>query len=238
MKKNFCLLLACALLNACASVAPFSYQAEPKLLKKEDVSLKVVVPPFQDTRLKDNSSSGLCLMGLAVVPLLVPYCSVHEFNRPEFNQFGVQLINVPEDFAKATANELESASVFKSAAFSFDRDAGDLILIGNVKNMFLDNVGTYYGLTVYGGAVLGALGAPLDYNHRFLEIEYKLLTPSFDVLFEKNYAVKKTSRVGIWTFKTAFEFDNMLKQINMELIGDLKENIAVIKRKAAKKPAR
>ena len=40
-------------------------------------------------------------MGLAVVPLLVPYCSVHEFNRPEFNQFGVQLINVPEDFAKA-----------------------------------------------------------------------------------------------------------------------------------------
>lgn len=82
------------------------------------------------------------------------------------------------------------------------------------------------------------LGAPLDYNHRFLEIEYKLLTPSFDVLFEKNYAVKKTSRVGIWTFKTAFEFDNMLKQINMELIGDLKENIAVIKRKAAKKPAR
>lgn len=177
-------------------------------------------------------------MGLAVVPLLVPYCSVHEFNRPEFNQFGVQLINVPEDFAKATSNELESASVFKSAAFSFDRDAGDLILIGNVKNMFLDNVGTYYGLTVYGGAVLGALGAPLDYNHRFLEIEYKLLTPSFDVLFEKNYAVKKTSRVGIWTFKTAFEFDNMLKQINMELIGDLKENIAVIKRKAAKKPVR
>lgn len=229
--KKLLLLLACTMLNACASVAPFSYQTEPKLLKKEDISLKVVVPPFQDTRLKDNSSNVLCLTGLMIVPLL-PYCSIHEFNRPEFNQFGVPHVNVPEDFAKATANELESASIFKSVTFSFDRDDGDLILIGNVKKMFLDDVGTYYGLTVYGGFALGLLGAPLDYNHRLLEIEYKLLTPSFDVLFEKNYTVKKNSHVGMWTFKTAFEFDNMLKQINMEFIADVKKNVGVLKKLA------
>ena len=35
----------------------------------------------------------------------------------------------------------------------------------------------------------------------------------------------------MWTFKTAFEFDNMLKQINMEFIEDLKANIAVIRKK-------
>lgn len=238
MKKHFYLLLACALLNACASAAPFSYQAEPKLLKKEDVSLKVVVPPFQDTRLKDNSFNGLCLTGLMIVPLLMPYCSLNEFNRPEFNKFGVQHVNVPEDFAKVTANELENASIFKSAAFSFNKEDGDLILVGNVKKMFLDDVGTYYGLTVYGGAVLGLLGAPLDYNHRSLEIEYKLMTPSFDVLFEKDYAVKKNSHVGLWTLKMPFEFDNMLKQINMELISDLKENLAAIKQKTAKKSSR
>lgn len=123
-------------------------------------------------------------------------------------------------------------AVFKSVAFSFDRDNGDLILIGNVKKMFLDDVGTYYGLTVYGGFALGLLGAPLDYNHRLLEIEYKLLTPSFDVLFEKNYTVKKNSHVGMWTFKTAFEFDNMLKQINMEFIADVKKNVGVLKKLA------
>ena len=91
---------------------------------------------------------------------------------------------------------------------------------------------------MYGGFALGLLGAPLDYNHRLLEIEYKLLTPSFEVLFEKNYTVKKNSHVGMWTFKTAFEFDNMLKQINMEFIEDLKANIAVIRKKTARKSSR
>lgn len=64
------------------------------------------------------------------------------------------------------------------------------------------------------------------------------MTPSLDVLFEKDYAVKKNSHAGLWALKAAFEFDNMLKQINMELIGDLKENLAVIKQKTAKKSSR
>ena len=52
--KKIILFTALMLLNACASVEPFSYYAEPKQYKKEDLSVKVVVPPYQDTRIKEN----------------------------------------------------------------------------------------------------------------------------------------------------------------------------------------
>lgn len=233
--KKIILFTALMLLNACASVEPFSYYAEPKQYKKEDLSVKVVVPPYQDTRLKENKNNAACLFGLMVLPVIVPYCSVAEFNRPEYNRFGVQLVKVNEEFAKATAEEIENASVFKSSVFSFDKNEGDLVLIGNVKEMFYEDVGTYYGLTVYGGAVLGLFGAPLDYIYRTLEIEYKLVTPSYDVLFEKQYTAKSKTHIGVYTMHFAFEYDNLLKQINLNLVRDLKENIGNIKKGLSKK---
>lgn len=233
--KKITLLMTLVLLNACASVEPFSYHADPKQYRKEDLSVKVVVPPYQDTRLKDNKQNGLCLFGLMVLPVVVPYCSVAEFNRPEYNRFGVQLVKVNEEFAKATAEEIENVSLFKSSAFSFDKNDGDLILIGNVKKMLYDDVGTAYGLTIYGGLALGLFGAPMDYIYRTLEIEYKLMTPSYDVLFEKSYTAESKTHQGMYTMKYAFEFDNLLKQINLNLIGDLKENIGNIRKKVSKK---
>ena len=233
--KKITLLMTLVLLNACANVEPFSYQADPKQYRKEELSVKMVVPPYQDTRLKDNKQNGLCLFGLMVLPVIVPYCSVAEFNRPEYNRFGVQLVKVNEEFAKATAEEIENASLFKSSAFSFDKNDGDLILVGNVKKMLYEDVGTYYGLTVYGGAVLGLFGAPLDYIYRTLEIEYKLVTPSYDVLFEKQYTAKSKTHIGFYTMHFAFEYDNLLKQINLNLVRDLKENIGNIKKGLSKK---
>ncbi|MGN1079301.1 MAG: hypothetical protein ACI4TE_03920 [Alphaproteobacteria bacterium] len=188
--EKIILFTALMLLNACASVEPFSYYAEPKQYKKEDLSVKVVVPPYQDTRLKENKNNAACLFGLMVLPVIVPYCSVAEFNRPEYNRFSVQLVKVNEEFAKATAEEIENASVFKSSVFSFNKNDDDLVLIGNVKEMFYEDVSTYYGLTVYGGAVLGLFGAPLDYIYRTLEIEYKLVTPSYDVFLKSNIRQK------------------------------------------------
>ncbi len=103
------------------------------------------------------------------------------------------------------------------------------------KKMLYEDVGTYYGLTVYGGAVLGLFGAPLDYIYRTLEIEYKLVTPSYDVLFEKQYTAKSKTHIGFYTMHFAFEYDNLLKQINLNLVRDLKENIGNIKKGLSKK---
>lgn len=223
------------LLNACVSVEPFSYYADPKQYRKEDLSVKVVVPPYQDIRLKENKKNSMCLMGLALLPIVVPYCSVMELNRPEYNALGTQLVKVSEDFAKVTAEEIENSSVFKSTFFSFNKNEGDLILIGNVKKMFYEDVGTYYGLTVYGGIALGLIGAPLDYIYRTLEIEYKLMTPAYDVLFEKQYTAESKAHMGFYTMNFAFEYDNLLKQINLNFISDLKENIEDIRKKLLKK---
>ena len=55
--KKIILFTALMLLNACASVEPFSYQADPKQYRKEELSVKMVVPPYQDTRLKDNNQN-------------------------------------------------------------------------------------------------------------------------------------------------------------------------------------
>ena len=105
----------------------------------------------------------------------------------------------------------------------------------NVKKMFYEDVVTYYGLTVYDGAVLGLFGAPLDYIYRTLEIEYKLVTPSYDVLFEKQYTAKSKTHIGFYTMHFAFEYDNLLKRINLNLVRDLKENIGNIKKGLSKK---
>lgn len=207
-------------------MATLNNHADPKQFRKEELFVKVVVPPYQDVRPKENKVNVMCQFGVMLLPVVVPYCSFAEFNRPEYNRFGVQLVKVNEEFAKATAEEIENSSVFKSTAFSFDKEDGDLILIGNVKKMFYDDVGTTYGLTVYGGIALGLLGAPLDYIYRTLEIEYKLMTPAYDVLFEKIYTAESKAHVGFYTMKHKFEFDNLLKRINLNLIGDIKKKLS------------
>lgn len=233
--KKITLLMTLVLLNACASVEPFSYHADPKQYRKEDLSVNVTVLPYQDSRLKDNKRNDFCMLGLIMLPVILPYCTVSEFNRPEYNRFGVQLVKVNEEFAKVTAEEIDHSSLFKSSVFSFDKNDGDLILVGDVKKMYIEQISTAYGLTMYGGLALGLFGAPLDYFYRTLEIEYKLITPSYDVLFEKKYTAESKTHQGMYTMKYAFEFDNLLKQINLNLIGDLKENIGNIKKRLSKK---
>ena len=53
-----------------------------------------------------------------------------------------------------------------------------------------EDVGMYYGLTVYGGFALGFPVPLLDYIYRTLEWENKLMTASNDILLKKTIRQK------------------------------------------------
>ncbi len=225
MKKILTLFVFLTLLSGCASIESWKYTSEPKIYKKPDSNLTLVVTPLRDERINKNGTKASAL--LAMIPF-VPYSTVKEFNIPESSPF--LKFKPIEDFPKAISEEIYNASLFKENYFSDRTNDADLILTGTLKKSQIMQTWTFYGLSLPGD-LLWLLGAPVGRTHNNIEIEFKLIDKNYKVYFEKNYTTKEKFNNGYWTNPhETFRFEKAFKRIALELVEDLRLIIPSLKK--------
>lgn len=128
------------------------YPARAPVLNKS-----VAVLPFEDNRLKENSS----YCWLALIPL-VPYARL-DFNRPEEVTDHIATarwtFRPSDDLARAIAHEINNAHLFNKTFFTDDESKGELVLTGTISSTKYEAKCLSYGLSVYVGVVV-LFGAP------------------------------------------------------------------------------
>lgn len=210
MKKFLSILFIVNLCTGCATQG-WKYTSEPKNYKKPESSYSLVVPPLRDARDSENSMTGYFISMLPLVP------------------YGTSTINVPdlrmnakpvEDFSKAIAEEIDSASIFKSSAFSYSKTGADLYLVGTLKSSQHIFNSTFYGLTPLGD-LLWIVGLPAGKYYFNIEIEYKLLDNEDNVYFSKAYVEETSNIVGLYYGMGEYSFEETLKKISLNLVQDL-----------------
>lgn len=217
MKKFILLVFLFFFLSACAPVQGWKYTSEPKIYKKQDSNLTVVIPSLRDERINENGEKASAL--LALIPF-VPYSTLSEFNIPESSPY-LQFRPI-EDFPKAITEELSNASIFKEVYYSDRTKEADLILVGTLKESRLKKSWTFYGLSLPGD-LLWLFGAPVGWTNNDITIEFKLMDQEYKTLFEKTYSANIEFNNGYWTNPhEIFRFEEGLKKISLELIEDIK----------------
>ncbi len=222
MKKILSLFVLITMLSGCATQS-WKYTSEPKVYKKPEIQKTVVIPPLSDSRENENSMSGYFL---AMIPL-VPYGTSY-FNIPEASPY---LPFKPiDDFSKATAEELNNASLFKNVFFSHNTHEGDFFLQGNLIKSKYSVANTFYGLSLPGD-LLWVIGLPSGKIRNEIEIEYKLMDKNYNIYFQKKYKESFSCYQGLYYNLTKFQFEELLKKINMQLIEDLRKVIPSLNEK-------
>lgn len=218
MKKILPLFFIFLFCTGCA-VQSWKYTSEPKVWKYADSKYNLVVPPLRDSRENENSLSGYFI---SMIPL-VPYAT-STFNVPD-----VRMNSKPtEDFAKAIAEEIDNASIFKNSSFAFGKNNGDLYLTGDLKSSQHFFTSTFYGLSPLGD-ILWVLGLPAG-KYRFnIEIEFKLIDEKGKIYFCKSYKEEISNIVGIYYGLGKYSFEETLKKISLKLIQDLRELAPTLK---------
>ena len=157
---------------------PSSTGAYLDVKAKKALPVKAVVLPFEDRRGKDVKEE----YWKAAIPL-VRYGAT-KYDRPEeaANPEEVDVVNFdpPNDFAKATAAELQEAGLFSSVSFA-DSDkvqGADLVFRGTLQSTEWERqLDTYYFGPI--GVIMWFLGAPMGSTETAVELDLKL-TPASD----------------------------------------------------------
>jgi len=222
MKKILSLFSLMIFLSGCATQS-WKYTSNPKQYSQPEIQKTVVIPPLSDLRDNENSMTGYFV---AMIPL-VPYGTSYA-NIPEANPY--MPFKPIEDFSKATAEELNNASIFKNVFFSHNTQEGDWYLQGNLIKSKYSVANTFYGLSVPGD-LLWIIGLPSGKIKNEIEIEYVLTDKNSNVYFQKKYTESFSCYQGLYYNLTSFQFEKLLKKINMQLIEDLRLIIPDLKKK-------
>jgi hypothetical protein len=212
MKKSIALFALIALCFGCSSPRAWTYKSEPFVKQSPIINKTVVVPPFSDQRTNENSN----YLAMYLIPLM-PF-GWQDFNTPEGSNLhcssGLWQFRPNEDFAKAVAEEVHNASIFKEAFFSFKTGDGDLILRGKIEATGYNCKMITYGLSVY-GPLLWYFGFPSTVVDNQLHMNLKLVDQrTEDVIWERSFKKNDGNvSVGIYSFKSEFLYDNLMKEI-------------------------
>lgn len=218
------LALLAALLSGCASEKAWMYGAEPAAHTAPVVEKSVSVPAFDDRRVNENSNNW----GLYLIPLM---------------PFGPQTLNTPEgvnrhatstqwqwrpneDIAKATAQEFNSAGLFREVFFSNRASEGDWVLHGTINSTKYDGKILSYGLSAY-GPMLWFLGLPAASVSNELDVTFALEDQKTKrTLWQKEYKEKMSAMSWIYSVKADFEYAALLKKILLQATKDMKADLA------------
>ena len=222
MKKILSFFIFIVLLSGC-STQSWKYTSNPKQYIKPEIQKTVVIPPLSDLRENENSITGYFVAMIPFVPYGTSYANI-----PEANPY--MPFKPIDDFSKATAEELNNASIFKNVFFSHNIQDGDWYLQGNLIKSKYSVANTFYGLSLPGD-LLWVLGLPSGKIKNEIEIEYKLMDKNYNIYFQKKYAESSSCYQGLYYNLTSFQFENLLKKINMRLIEDLHLIIPNLKKK-------
>ncbi len=228
MKKRMVVtgLVICTLLlmMGCATQRVWTYRAEPYVKTTPVVNKSVAVTPLADSRENVNHNKIL----LMYIPLM-PYGWM-DLNTPEGGQphvsSGVWLFRPTEDIAKAIAEEINNAGIFKEAFFTTRASEGELNLRGTIKSTYYHGKLFSYGLSIY-GPDLWFIGLPAGTCENNLEISLELVESSAGkILWSGNYKKDYSNIFWIYDVSADFYYDQLLKEIMKEVIPSLKTDLS------------
>ncbi len=225
MKKIyiFAILIFCFVISGCASQRGWRYSVEPKKMREPLIDKSVAVPSFTDSR-PDKNNNSLMMYLIPVVPF--GWCN---YSAPEGG--GIKLTSVPiwqfkpaEDLAKAAAEELQAAGLFKEVFFTQRPSEGELVFSGTIKSTNYSGTMISYGLSAY-GPLLWFVGFPAGSIHNELAVEFKLVDHD-KVLWSNNYK-RNYDKFPFWMYSmpSDFRYDSLYKEIMLQSIVDLEREL-------------
>lgn len=219
-------ILALLTVSACQNTKGWVYKTNNYDQSTSVVSLKnksVAVLPFADKRLNENQNNAL----LYLIPF-VPF-GYQNLTSPETVPLHINSglwlnFNPKEDFAKAMAEELNSAGIADEAFFSNSTKDSNFHISGEVLTTNYNAKLFSYGLSVY-GPILWFVGLPASKVANDLEVKLSLIeTKSKKIIFTKTYKADHYSKVGwIYSLPNDFCYPEMLADLYKKFIKDLSE---------------
>jgi len=182
----------------------------------------VVVLPLTDARESTNKE----MLYMWFVPF-VPFGWTN-LNTPEEASTHVTSLtwsfDPDEDIARAIAEELNNARIFKEVSFSHKATDGDFALRGVIKSTFYSGEKYSYGLSVFSFPIW-LIGFPYGTASNELHITLTLEDPGTEeVLWKHDSRRGKDSTSWIYTFKPDFLYEDLLKgTIKLEVLPSLKQ---------------
>lgn len=209
-RQVFCLLLLISSTLGCASTKTWSYAPEPRKSIAPVANFSVAVLPFQDRR--DNINRDLT--ALYLIPLS-PF-GWADYATPEGPQAhitsGLWQFRPADDFARAVAEEVENARIFKETFVSNRASDGDFVLMGEIISTKYEGRIISYGLSVY-GPLLWFVGFPAATTSNQLEIHLKLArSPSDPPLWSHTIRAGASNTSWLYVMKPDFQYDTLLKE--------------------------
>ena len=202
-------LLTGAILTGCASSRSWSYTPEPRSASEQLANVSVIVLPFEDRRPKENSN----FIFIYLIPL-VPF-GFMDFETPEGPQMhvnsGLWQFRPADDFARAVAQEIDNARIFREAFVGNRASEADYVLLGEITSTKYEGKMITYGLSVY-GPLLWFFGFPAGYTSNGLTLTLKLAkTPASPAIWTHTISQQASATSWIYALQPDFTYDQLLK---------------------------
>lgn len=221
-------ILSIAILTGCASQKAWKYGPELVANTPPLINQSVIVTPFDDQRLNENKNR----YAFYLIPLM-PY-GWQELNTPEgvtaHANSSLWQWKPSEDMAKAAADEVNNARIFKEAFFGNRASEAQLLLKGTIKSTKYDAKIYSYCLSAYGPA-LWWLGLPATSADNELSLNFKLVDQTTNAtLWQKDYSDKTSVTSSLYSQDSDFNYSEMMKKIMLNVVSDLRSNAAAIRK--------
>ncbi len=206
---RFASVLLMIALTGCASSRSWSYTPEPRSASEHLANVSVIVLPFEDRRPKENSNFIL----IYLIPL-VPF-GFMDFETPEGPQMhvnsGLWQFRPADDFARAVAQEVDNARIFREAFVGNRASEADYVLLGEITSTKYEGKMITYGLSAY-GPLLWLFGFPSSYTSNGLTLTLKLAkTPSSPAIWTHTVSQQASATSWIYALQPGFTYDQLLK---------------------------
>jgi len=223
------LFLVSVFISGCMSQKAWVYKPNSYEQASVIADKSVVVLPFADQR-EDVNKNRIMLYLIPLMPFGWADYSVPEGAQMHLNSGLWTNYKPTEDFAKALAQELEHAHIFKEAYFDFNKKDSDLAIKGEIINTRYSGKIITYGLSVY-GPLLWFIGLPVGTVNNELAIELSCTdTRTNKLLFSKSYSVPNYSKVSwLYYLPNDFNYSSMLQDLYKQFILDLRNKPDVFK---------
>jgi len=217
------------ILAGCSTQKTWKYSIDPESTSPPIIEKSLAVAPFSDQRPSENSNYAM----LYAIPLM-PF-GWQTFNTPEGAQMhvtsGLWFWRPNEDMAKATAEEINAAHIFKETFYTNRPTEGNLTLQGKINSTKYEGKLFSYCLSIL-GPDLWLIGFPAASFSNELDLSFTLKdNQNNTVLWEKVYHQEISKVTWIYGMKADFEYPDLLKKIMLELLNDLRANANTIKTK-------
>jgi hypothetical protein len=141
------------------------------------------------------------------------------------NSAPVWIFKPTEDFAKASAEELQSSGLFKEVFYSQRESDGELLFRGRIDSTNYIGSVRSYGLSVY-GPLLWIFGLPTGRIENEVVVRLSLVDHANNTLWSGNYKRNyKVNNAFIYSLPSDFQYDILYKSIMMEAIHDLESKL-------------